>query len=277
MRSIPGALQTEIDAGRITKLVRIVLKNGAEIGLTSWDKPLTVAGLQYNPAPGIVSGAWNTREGVSVDSQQLRSGWLTAPEEDLLEGLYDDAYTEFAIAGYANPGAGRLVLFAADLGQLSWDRDGFSAEALDVMRVLGNPLGRTFGPGCPVDLGSQGAGLCNVNLTTYEVSMTVTAVDGSNPRLVFSDSALTQADGWFADGLITWNTGANAGRTQTIELHAADQFTLQLPARYAISIGDTAIATPGCDKTYGAGGCAKFSNQINFQGWPFLREETEIP
>jgi len=276
VRTISASLQTEIDAGRIAKFVRVVPVNEPVFGVTNHNKPITADGLTYTPAPALAGGALRQGLGVTVDNQKLSTGWLEAQEADLLAGVYDDAYLEGGIVGYAMAVPERLITFAGDMGKLGWNRDGIEVEALDPMRALGVPLGRTVGPGCPVVLGSQGTGQCNVDLSLYEVSVTVTGI-GSNPRLVFSDSGLSEADDWFADGEFTWDTGDNAGDIATIELYASNQFTLQLPARQAVQVGDTGTATPGCDRTAGAGGCQKFNNRDNYQGigiW--LREEVDI-
>jgi uncharacterized phage protein (TIGR02218 family) len=275
VRAVSAGLQAAIEQGKICRVIAITLPDASVVGLTDHDRPLVIGGTTYEPAT-TRGGRLFSREGAAVDSQTFDLGWGQALEEALLGGDYDDAALEYGIAGWAMAAPERMVTFKGDLGRLHWNRDGQRVEYQDLMTLLGRTIGRTFGPGCPVNLGSQGAGQCNVDLSTFEVAVTVTSIDGASPLLIFSDSGLSDADAWFDDGEITWATGLNAGRTDVIEAFASNQFTLQLPARYAVAIGDTGTATPGCDKSTGAGGCDKFSNRDNFQGWPFVREQQEL-
>jgi uncharacterized phage protein (TIGR02218 family) len=273
MRTIPAALLTEIQKGKVCRCVKVTQADGTIWGVTNHDKPLTIDGQVYEPLPGELTGHVRSRVGGSVDNQSFGGSWVPGhSEQDLIDGDYDDATVEALIAGWALKPVVAVTVFKGRLGQLSWHRDGFSAEVLDNMKRLERNLGRTFGPGCPQILGDS---ICSVNLASFQVSGTVESVQSS--RLQFTDSTLTQAAGHFVDGEVTWTSGANAGRISVVDGHASGGIiTLQLPTYRDIQAGDTFTITPGCDKTFGAGGCAKFANQINFQGWPFLRGETKI-
>src|SRR5690606_16497338 len=58
------------------------------------------------------------------------------------------------------------------------------------------------------------------------------------------------ADGWFAGGVLTWETGANAGRSCEVRdwVQASARLTLFLPQPFAVQIGDKFRLYPGCDK-----------------------------
>jgi hypothetical protein len=78
-------------------------------------------------------------------------------------------------------------------------------------------------------------------------------------------------DSWFAGGVLTWETGANTGRS--IEVKAWTQATslieLFLPMGYAIEIGDAFRIHPGCDKRLAT--CIdRFANVLNFRGEPYV-------
>ena len=79
------------------------------------------------------------------------------------------------------------------------------------------------------------------------------------------------SDGWFAGGVLTWESGPNAGRS--IEVKAWTQATgraeLFLPMGYAIRVGDLFRIHPGCDKRLDT--CvARFANVLNFRGEPYV-------
>jgi hypothetical protein len=78
-------------------------------------------------------------------------------------------------------------------------------------------------------------------------------------------------DRWFAGGVLTWESGANAGRA--IELkswtQATGQIELLLPPGYPLSPGDTFRIHPGCDKRLDT--CfSRFANVLNFRGEPYV-------
>jgi hypothetical protein len=82
---------------------------------------------------------------------------------------------------------------------------------------------------------------------------------------------LRATDGWFAGGVLTWESGANTGRS--IEVKAWTQTTgrveLLLPMGYPISPGDVFRIHPGCDKRLDT--CfSRFANILNFRGEPYV-------
>jgi uncharacterized phage protein (TIGR02218 family) len=73
---------------------------------------------------------------------------------------------------------------------------------------------------------------------------------------------MTQAAGYFSGGEVVWLTGANAGRRMEIKEFSNKQFTLVLPMRGNVTVGDTFNAIAGCDKTISS--CTpKFNYTVN--------------
>jgi hypothetical protein len=76
-------------------------------------------------------------------------------------------------------------------------------------------------------------------------------------------------DGWFAGGVLTWGSGANAGRAIEVKswTQATGKIELLLPPGHSISPGDTFRIHPGCDKRLDS--CIdRFANTLNFRGEP---------
>ena len=78
---------------------------------------------------------------------------------------------------------------------------------------------------------------------------------------------------WFTRGLVTFTSGANAGRAQEVKRHTltGTDATIELwqPMALAIAPGDTFTITAGCDKQFAT--CrAKFANAVNFRGFPHM-------
>lgn len=117
-------------------------------------------------------------------------------------------------------------------------------------------------------------------------AVTVTAVNGTGPRKLFSVSALTPHDvgtipgrdyfptGSLNGGVITWETGPNTGRAMEIREFtggAAEQvIELFLDMPFDIQVGDTGRVYRGCHKRALEDCKAVFNNIVNFRGEPYI-------
>lgn len=98
----------------------------------------------------------------------------------------------------------------------------------------------------------------------FQLDGTVTAVtDNAN----FVDNLLTQADDWWGAGVITWNTGNNAGYQMEVKYsQSSGAIELFLPMLNTIQIGDTFTISVGYRRTKAE--CQdKFDNYENFGGF----------
>ncbi len=85
------------------------------------------------------------------------------------------------------------------------------------------------------------------------------------------------ADGWFDGGVLTWETGDNAGRAIEVKSwgQASGQITLFLPPGYPVQVGDAFRVHPGCDKRLDT--CSvRFANVLNFRGEPYVPGQDEM-
>lgn len=96
----------------------------------------------------------------------------------------------------------------------------------------------------------------------------ISHVDGVMPGgKTIIPAYLFDIDGYYDGGLLTWETGLNAGRAQEIKTWASGQLTLFQRPFNIPQEGDRFVIRPGCDKTRTT--CAnKFSNILNFRGEP---------
>jgi hypothetical protein len=167
--------------------------------------------------------------------------------------LYDTSLTQpgpsggIAITGIsqANPG---VVTLAADLG-------------------LPN--------GSPITI-SGVVGMVNVNTNTYAVSVSgntfTLPVDTTHYPAYISGGFVTPLggdSGFFDNGVITFTSGANVGRSMEIQSYVPGQLILFEPLPYTPMIGDTYTIHAGCD--YSQSTCrVRFNNIFNFRGEPFI-------
>jgi Phage conserved hypothetical protein BR0599 len=83
----------------------------------------------------------------------------------------------------------------------------------------------------------------------------------------------TFAEDWFSRGLMTWTSGANAGRKAEAKLHSKrdGSVTLELWQAMAeeVGVGDAFTVPACCDKHFKT--CkGKFDNSVNFRGFPHV-------
>lgn len=94
-----------------------------------------------------------------------------------------------------------------------------------------------------------------------------TVVTGSADHKSFTWAGAALVDGLSYDmGMLTWETGRNAGRSQ--EIRTGDNTSVNLFQRtfYEIATGDRFVIRPGCDKRRVT--CAIYGNVVNFRGEP---------
>lgn len=100
------------------------------------------------------------------------------------------------------------------------------------------------------------------------------SVDTSNttdyPPYVSGGVATPFGDsGYFDGGLLTFNTGANAGIGREVKAYAPGQISMFLPFPYQVHIGDEYTMQPGCDKSLAT--CRdRYNNIVNMRAEPYL-------
>jgi uncharacterized phage protein (TIGR02218 family) len=142
--------------------------------------------------------------------------------------------------------------------------------------------GWSFGPICNVALFSTPCGLAEEDFDSAGTieDMDISA-DGTTLTVhsVTGFGGTTYAEGWFAGGKVT--TGAGRA-TQTATVLASemsgDNVVLKLNRRFwpdLVPSSQAATLLPGCGGQYETDCGTKFSNQVNFRGFPFVPEYIE--
>jgi len=280
MKTLPTPLQTHLDSGTTTLAWcwRLTRNDGQVFGFTDHDLALTFDGNTFQPESGFTASEIRAGSDLAVDSQDAE-GVLTATtitETDILDGRWDNASVEIWRVNWQDVNQ-RVMMRRGAIGQVRRGRVQFVAEMRSLSHVLNQTIGRTFQASCDAALGDARCGV-NLNDPAYKGTGTVVTVTGDRG---FTVSGLTSfVDGWFALGILTWTSGANAGRKAEVLTHevgSADVTItlLEAPVR-SIRATDTFDITAGCDKTFAS--CkAKFANAVNFRGFPHIpRQDTII-
>jgi uncharacterized phage protein (TIGR02218 family) len=273
VRAIPEALQAHLDS-RATTLCwcwRVTRGDGTKLGFTDHDRSLTFDGTDFEAATGFTGTEIAGAVGLAVDSldveSALRSDRLN--EDDLAAGFYDNAVVEIFRVNWQAPEQ-RVLMRFGNLGEVSRGGTHFRAEVRGLAHELQQPKGRVIQYACDADLGDA---RCTVDLDdpAFRGEGEVTGIFDAR---IFTVSGLDGfAQDWFARGLLTWMSGANAGLKAEVKLHSKGGSAVSLELWEAppkpVEAGDAFTVTAGCDKS--ARTCfQRFANLDNFRGFPHV-------
>lgn len=289
-------------------LYDITLGTGQVYHFTSFDQPITAS--IYSPAAGpftyktgltIKRGTKTQKAGTDGGSMKLTvSPQGDSPNAPVLIngypvlqacrlGFLDNATIQ--LSRLFMPPTGSALLFSGGAYSLVQSTPGFidtSAEgtgdfkgvAQDVqagrlsaditvdnyLALLGNQqMPRVlFGVGCWHQVYDAG---CTLLKSAFTSTGHVTSVtDGAH-----FDTSLTQANGYFELGVITFTSGVNDGFSQNVASHvnSGGALVMNYPFPSAPAVGDTFSIYPGCDLQQ-ATCTTKFSNLAHFGGMPYI-------
>ena len=120
-----------------------------------------------------------------------------------------------------------------------------------------------YQPGC---LNTLYGSSCGVKRANFQKSGSVTSVSD----LTKFGTSLTDADGYYGQGTVTFVSGQNSGVQVSIRTYVSSVMTLTRPLSFSLNVGDEFVAAAGCDSSLGVNGCAKFNNEANYKGTPYI-------
>jgi len=274
MKTASIALKAHL-AGEVTTICtcwRITRRDGTAFRFTDHDVDLVVDGETYVAAVGYTRTAIAANADMSVDNMDVNGIFDDASitESDLRSGLFDGAEVRVFLVNWVNPAQGTMALRRGRLGDVLVTPSGvFQSQLMGFGQVLQQTVGDLFTPSCRADLGD---GKCGIDLDAggWRKIATVASVTDARTFAI----AVTEpraVDGWFVDGVVSFTSGANAGRSMEVKAWTQGTaiVTLFLPMQAPIQVGDTLTLYPGCRKT--TADCRdKFANIVNFRGEPFV-------
>jgi uncharacterized phage protein (TIGR02218 family) len=274
MKTLPAGLQTLLDTGATTLCTcwRIQRQDGAVFGFTNHDKALAFNATTFKPETGFLPSETASSLGLQVDTAEVEGALssLEITDADIALGKWDNAACEIWRVDWSNA-ANRVILRKGSLGEVTRGAQAFAAEIRGLAHVLGQAKGRTYQRSCDAVVGDMRCGV-NLNLASYKGTGAVAS--DVDERLLTVTGIEAFSEGWFAQGLLTWLTGANAGAKAEISGHrftetGAVLIELWRRAERPVAAGHTFTVTAGCGKTWEI--CrAKFVNGQNFRGFPHM-------
>jgi uncharacterized phage protein (TIGR02218 family) len=275
MKSIPIALQDDYneDATTLCLITRILTKDGDLYGFTNLD-----VDIEYDPSvvdPEGTGDNWGSAvhrsdngftpsriqasADLAVDNAEL-SGLVQdtgITEAQIRAGLFDYAKVRVYQINYMDTSKGHELVQSGTAGETRFSANGWKTEFRSLTQQLKQPISPGYSITCRARFGSKVIGTddgsfeeahpCGMAFTW--VTGTITSL-GSNARRIFSDSALTQATGFFSPGVVEILDGPNAGAQMEVDDFTADAFTLALQLPYALTVGTAYRVRQDCSKIH---------------------------
>jgi uncharacterized phage protein (TIGR02218 family) len=248
---------------------------------TNADVPITYQGYVYVANSILVDGLkFKCSIGLEVDQQQITIAarptdtfggvpFLQAMRSGLLDGAEITRTRVFlnswSPSDCANP-IGGTILFKGRVGTVdSIGRTSAQVTVNSDLVLLDIQMPRNlYAPNCQHRLFDAGCGLIK---SAYGMSGTV---GSGSTAYAINWSGSSSA---YAQGTITFSTGANAGVTANVKSATSNTLSLSYALPNAPSTGDAFTAYQGCDHTQST--CQnKFGNLANFRGFPYVPPPT---
>lgn len=229
-------------------------------------------------------GHWKV--GLDVDTWQVictpspqatigNQGFLAALRAGALDGAVvavDRAFIDnragVAYAPTLSP-LGVVNVFTGRVAEIDMGRSNAVISINSHLELLNQNMPRNlYQASCRWQLFSTG---CTLSAASFAVGGTAATAPGANSNVLSATVSAPGGSGTYNLGRIVMTSGNNAGYArQVLSWSPGSPATVNLraPFPFAIAIGDTFSAYPGCDKQLNT--CAAFGNEANFGGMPFI-------
>lgn len=262
---------------------QIIRRDGMRFGLTDHDCDISFDDMRFHADAGMRVSAIEQRSGLSSYGLEV-DGAIGSPHLEasaLADGLYDGAEVFVWLADWSAP-ENRLMLARGQFGDVEIQDGRFTVALNASTQKLQNPRGRIYQTYCDALLGDKRCGVDikgsdsgdpdseGKDYTGFNFSER-TVVRLIQETRVVCDSIAPDV-GWFIHGELRLDDGRHfAIRDEKIE---DDQriFILWHALPRDFKIGTEVLLVAGCDKRF-LTCCSKFSNGLNFQGFPDLPTE----
>lgn len=269
MRQIDEAFAARLAADETTLCAcwRFERTDREVFGATDHDRAVMFDGVSFLPSAGVEGTVLESSRGLAPGQAAARGAlslaFLNAADVDA--GLWDGARVDVWRVDWRAP-EHRVCVWSGRLSEITRQGEAFSAELVSLKADLERTIGRVYARTCDAEIGDARCGVDLGNPALRDEGV-VSAVTGGRG---FLSSGLEEfSSGLFSAGMLTWSSGANAGRVMRVSRHAGAEIELVRAPRFAISMGDAFTVSAGCDKTFAM--CrVRFGNAERFRGFPHM-------
>lgn len=235
--------------------------DGAVYGATDHDMELRIDDVSYLPDNALAGAQFVSNNGLAPGQVSGQSG-LSASfinQEELRLGLWDGARVTVWRVDWEKPDL-KYHVWSGFLGEVQSDGQSFQTELVSLKAKLETRIGRVYSRQCDAELGDARCGVELGNLA-FQTVVTIAEILASD-RLRVDDLSGFQS-GWFSGGRVEFSDG------RKIHIQSHENDLVFLSRAVDVKIDDELTLIAGCNKSFET--CQrKFSNHINFQGFPHL-------
>lgn len=269
MRQISETFAARLAADETTLCAcwRFERTDGAVFGATDHDRVVVLDRVGFVPSAGVEGAVLESSRGLAPGQAAARGAlslaFLNAADVDA--GLWDGARVDVWRVDWRAP-EHRVCVWSGRLSEITRQGEAFSAELVSLKADLERTIGRVYARTCDADVGDA---RCGVDLASPALRGEGAVAASIGERRILASGLDGFPSGWFTAGMLTWASGANAGREMRILRHAGAEIELVQAPRFAMAPGDTFSLSAGCDKTFAM--CrARFGNAERFRGFPHM-------
>jgi len=273
MKTFSPALAAHLAGGATTLSTcwRVTRSDGVVLGFTDHDRTIVFDSVSHEPETGLDQSAAVAHAGLQVGGLDVTGAFSSEriSESDLEAGLYDNARVEAWLVNWAAPDERHLMRIGS-IGEVRRAGQKFTAEIRSPSHALDQERGRIFRATCDADLGDA---RCTVDLESAEWMASATVAETDGFGRISAAVPGERPSGFFDQGVMTFTSGANAGRRSEVLRHTRDEdgdhIELWQRMAEAIEPGDAFTVSAGCDKRFET--CRdRFDNIENFRGFPHM-------
>lgn len=243
---------------------RLEREDGVAIGFVSHDQDVVIDDFRFRAAPGMVPSTIALSDSLEIDSVEIEGVMSDAAiaESDLIAGRWNGAKLSISLINWEYPDEEALHLIDGEFGEIVRSGDAFRVEMLGRTSFLDGAIAPLTSPTCRARFGDK---QCKQSLHAHQAELAVTNIAEEH----FEFSAMGGQAENYAFGELRWLDGKNCGLVFAIIAGQGSGIWLADQPSQAVSIGDRALLTEGCDKNFST--CRdRFFNSINFRGEPYL-------
>lgn len=268
-KSISLNLRAEMTGAlsRLATCMKLTRVDGNVYGFTTHDKPLTINGVRYESTASfsptdIASASTMDTDNLTVEAI-LSSDTLS--EDELRAGYWDYAQFRIFIVNWSDLTMGDAKERKGRLGEVRAGRLAFTAELLGLLNAYTTSIGVTTQPLCRASLGDS---RCQYQFGGSPAELVSGTIESAGTDFfTLNDSARTEADAFFDEGVITLEYDSGP-LSYEVKAYIVGTWITKTPFAYDAT-GVNYTMQRGCTRTLAA--CTSFGNVVNFQGEPWLR------
>ncbi len=273
--SAPLTRHLRLSKTSLATCILLTRRDGGVYGFSMHDKAFAFDGVMYEPAASFNPSDIAANSNMDLDNLTVTTliDSATITEEDVRARKWDFAAYRIFQINWADLSMGDKKDSSGHLGELSTGRQVLTAELIGLMEAYTTTIGVISTPGCRTNLGSAECGidlLSGGSPSAWTVTGTITADAGDFYKV--NDSARTEDDDFFTEGVITFTDGPAAGYGYEVKSYrlAGGEIVTKIPLPANV-LGCAYSMHAGCLKRFTEDCVNRFHNAANYRGEPLRR------